>query len=304
MLSSCDIETLTTAKKLKSIRNQQTLESSVELSGVGLFSGLTINMKFSPAPAGSGILFKRIDLKNEPTFKASIENVCGTPRCTNLGDGKVMIQSVEHVLSALRAFNLDNLIIELDGPEVPAVDGSALPFVEMIYKGGILVQEQLIEVKRIHKPIFWSKGDVHLVALPSDELRISYTLSYPKHPILDSQYFTTFLDSDIYENEIARCRTFSLYEEIVPLLDQGMIKGGSLDSGVIIKGSQIMNPDGLRFPNEMARHKVLDLIGDISLVAMPFSAHIIAVRSGHFSNTMFARLIRETISKECENVGK
>ncbi|MBI5274054.1 MAG: UDP-3-O-[3-hydroxymyristoyl] N-acetylglucosamine deacetylase [Chlamydiales bacterium] len=273
----------------KILRNQQTLASEVDIAGIGLFSGLTIKMRFVPAPAGTGIVFKRIDLKHEPIYAASLQNLAGTPRCTNLGDGKVIIQSVEHVLSALTAYHIDNLIIELDGPEIPAVDGSSTLFVELIERGGILVQEQLLQVHKLDSPVFWSKGDIYLVGLPSDELKISYTLSYKNHPLLDSQYFSTIINTEVYKREIAACRTFSLYEEIVGLLDQGLIKGGSLESGVIIKGDQVMNPGGLRFPNEMVRHKVLDLMGDLSLVGFPFIAHIIAIKSGHHSNTEFAK---------------
>jgi len=257
-------------------------------------------MRFVPAPIGQGIIFKRVDLKNEPSFRAHVDNVCGTPRCTNLGDGKAIVQSVEHVLSALRAFNIDNLTIEIDGPEIPAGDGSSSIFVGMIEKSRIAVQAQPIEIRRVRRPVHWSRDDIHLVALPSDQLRLSYTLSYPGHPLLDSQFFSTTLTQETYCEEIADCRTFSLYEEIVPLLDQGMIKGGSLDSGVIIKGEEIMNPDGARYPNEMVRHKVLDLIGDLSLVSVPFTAHIIAIRSGHYSNTVFARKILASLMENEE----
>ncbi|MCI5052137.1 MAG: UDP-3-O-acyl-N-acetylglucosamine deacetylase [Simkaniaceae bacterium] len=276
-------------------RCQRTIHTSVEMSGVGLFSGLTINMRLVPAPPGTGIVFKRVDLKNEPEFSATVDNVCGTPRCTNLGDGKSIVQSVEHILSALKAYEIDNLYIEVDGPEVPAGDGSSLVFVEMLERGQIVTEEPTLPIRHLEVPVYWSKGDVHMIALPSETFRLSYTLSYPNHPILSSQFHTIDLTHDTYRTEIAQCRTFSLYEEIVPLLDQGVIKGGSLDSGVIIKGDKILNPEGLRFKNEMARHKVLDLIGDLSLVGFPFVAHIIAIRSGHFSNTMFAKLLRESL---------
>jgi len=293
--STYETTPLTSALPGRHQRTRRTLKVAQEMSGVGLFSGLTINLRLVPAKAGTGILFKRVDLKNEPTFEASVDNVCGTPRCTNLGDGKSIIQSVEHILSALKAYEIDDLIVEIDGPEIPAGDGSSLVFIEMIDKGQIVELEERVPIYTIKSPVYWSKGDVHLVALPCDVFRMSYTLSYPNHPILSSQFQTLDLTPDSYRTEIAQCRTFSLYEEIVPLLDQGVIKGGSLDSGVIIKGDKILNPEGLRFKNEMARHKILDLIGDLSLVAKMFTAHIIAIRSGHYSNTMFAGLLKAAL---------
>lgn len=295
MLSSCKATETLNLPETTILRDQQTLAAETEISGIGLFSGLKIKMRFVPAPVGTGILFKRIDLKHEPSFSATFENLAGTPRCTNLGDGKRIIQSVEHVLSALNAYNIDNLIIELDGPEIPAIDGSSTPFVKIIEDAGLLVQGQKVQVQTLESPIFWSNGDIYLIALPHNELKISYTLSYKGHPLLDSQYFSTVITPETYKQEIANSRTFSLYEEIVPLLDQGIIKGGSLDSGVIIKGDKIMNPGGLRFDNEMVRHKVLDLIGDLSLVGFPFVAHIIAIRSGHYSNTEFAKQLAFTM---------
>jgi len=290
LLSSCDVET-STKQSAFLVRKQRTLKVVSELSGVGLFSGLPINMRFIPAPASSGIVIRRIDLKTELSVLAEVHNVTGTPRCTNLGHGKVIIQSVEHILSALSAYNIDNLIVEVDGPEIPAIDGSALPFIDMIEKAGVDEQSETTHTRKLESVLHWEKGEVQLIALPADELKLSYTLSYPNHPILDAQFYTMTLYEKKYKKEIAPCRTFSLNEEIVPLLDHGMIKGGSFDSGVVIKGEQVMNPEGLRFPNEMVKHKILDLIGDLSLIGFPLAAHIIAIRSGHYSNVQFAKLI-------------
>ena len=196
---------------------------------------------------------------------------------------------VEHILSALKAFDLDNVIIEIDGPEIPSCDGSALPFVEMIQKVGVLSQTATKRVHHLEAPVFWSKGDVHLVALPAEEFRISYTLNYPNSELLRSQFYTIHVNEETYKQEIAPARTFSLYEEVVPLIEKGNIKGGRLDNAVIIKGDSILNPEGVRYRDEMVRHKILDLIGDLSLVDKTFHAHVIAIRSGHFSNTSFAK---------------
>ena len=217
-----------------------------------------------------------------------------------MGNRDCEVQTVEHILSALKAFDLDNVIIEIDGPEVPSCDGSATPFVELIEQAGVLSQSATKKVHRIESPVFWSKGDVHLVALPAEEFRISYTLNYPDNEFLKSQFYTIHVNEETYKQEIASARTFSLYEEVVPLIEKGNIKGGRLDNALIIKGSKILNPEGMRFQDgyEMVRHKILDLIGDLSLVGHSFLAHVIAIRSGHFSNTSFAKELVNNLKLE------
>ena len=163
---------------------------------------------------------------------------------------------------------------------------------------GIVSQGSTKKIHHLETPVFWSKGGVHLVALPSEEFRISYTLNYPNSDLLKSQFFTVHVDEQTYKEEIASARTFSLYEEIVPLIEKGSIKGGRLDNAVIIKGDSILNPEGVRYPDEMVRHKILDLLGDLSLVGQSFIAHIIAIRSGHFSNTSFAKELVSNFKRE------
>jgi UDP-3-O-[3-hydroxymyristoyl] N-acetylglucosamine deacetylase len=270
-------------------KHQRSLKKPVSMGGIGLFTGAKTELTLRPAPEGTGILFQRMDLPNKPILAANVENVLETPRCTILGNSEFQIQTVEHILSTLKAFDLDNVIIEIDGPEVPSCDGSALAFVDMIQKAGVLSQTATKKIYHLHTPVFWSKGDVHLVALPAEEFRISYTLNYPNSELLKSQFYTVHVNEETYKQEIAPARTFSLYEEVVPLIEKGNIKGGRLDNAVIIKGDSILNPEGVRYRDEMVRHKILDLIGDLSLVGDSFLAHIIAIRSGHFSNTSFAK---------------
>lgn len=278
---------------LPTSRSQVTLAKEFFFEGVGLFTGTSTSLRIYPAPAGHGIVFKRVDLEGAPEIPALIEFVDDTPRCTILRHGNAQVQTVEHLLSALKAFDIDNALIEINGPEIPAGDGSALPFVGKILEAGIRIQKEAIQVKSLARPVYWTKGDIHIVAVPCEEYKVSYTLSYPGHPLLDAQFYSGVMTEEEYKKEIAPCRTFSLYEEITPLLEKGLIKGGSLDNGVVIKGRQVMNPEGLRFPNEMVRHKVLDLIGDLSLIGFPFTAHVIAIRSGHFANGQFARELRQ-----------
>lgn len=286
-------------KKISSLaKNQKTISEPVSIKGLGLFTGQKVEMTLKPAAENHGIKFQRVDLKGKPILDAKVQNVCATPRCTVLGKEAVVIQTVEHVLAALKAFEIDNLLIEINGSEVPILDGSASPFVAMLEKAGISYQKSTKKFHHLSSPVFWSQGDVHLVALPSDEFRISYTLNYPNSEILRAQFHTLSVTEESFKNEIAPSRTFSLYEEAVPFIERGLMKGGSLENAVLIKGGVILNPEGLRFPDEMVRHKILDLIGDLSLVGFPFLAHVIAIRSGHFSNTSFAKEIYNQIMME------
>ena len=279
-------------------KHQRSLKNSVSLAGTGLFTGVSSEIKLRPAPEGIGVVFQRMDLPDKPTLPALVDYVCETPRCTILGTNDFKVQTVEHILSAIKAYEIDNVIIEIDGPEIPSCDGSAVPFIELIEKAGVVSQSQTKKIHHLEVPIFWSKGDVHLVALPSEEFRISYTLNYPNTELLKSQFFTVHINEEIYKEEIAPARTFSLYEEVVPLIEKGNIKGGRLDNAVIIKGDSILNPEGVRYKDEMVRHKILDLIGDLSLVGHSFIAHIIAIRSGHFSNTSFAKELVSNFAME------
>ena len=275
---------------------QRTLRRSISTSGKGLFCGETIDLTISPAAAGTGIWFKRLDCPKSSPLKATLEAVKSTPRCTILGNEEIQIQTVEHLLSALRAFHIDNAVISLSGPEVPICDGSALPFVEMIKEAGVQELSSKREFYTISEPIFLSQNDIHLVALPAQEFRISYTLHYPFSPLIQSQYYSFVLDEENYEKEIAPSRTFCLYEEIAPLVEKGLVKGGGLDSAVVVAEDRILNPEGLRFGNEMVRHKIVDLLGDLSLMQVSLHAHILAVRSGHATNVAFARLLKNQIT--------
>ncbi len=243
------------------------------------------------------MVFKRVDLPGSPILPARAEYVQGTPRCTIIGNGKVFVQTVEHLLAALRAYDVDNVLIEISNCEVPIFDGSSLHFVDMIEQAGICELEEEKEWIRLQKPLFWSQGNIHLIALPSDEYRISCTVHYPHSKVIGTQFYTFLIGSKRFKNEIAPSRTFSIYEEIAPMIEKGLVKGGSLENAVVIKEDKVVNPEGLRFPDEMARHKILDLIGDLSLVP-PFLAHVIAVRSGHASNNDFAKQIINHIKAE------
>lgn len=257
-----------------------------------------MTLRFCPAPENTGVLFKRIDLIDEPIIPASLDYVCDTARSTSIGKGDIRIHTVEHVLAAVKALNIDNLIIEISSIEPPIGNGSSDVFVNLIEEAGIVRQSGSASIKKLLQPVYHSEGDIHIVGLPSDEYRISYTLNYPDSKVLKCQYQSIVVDPHIFKREIAPCRTFSQYEEVSTLIDRGLIRGGSLDNAVIIKGEAVFSKGGLFFPDEMVRHKILDMIGDLSLTGIDFHAHIIAIRSGHKTNVEFAKKLLNTIITE------
>jgi UDP-3-O-[3-hydroxymyristoyl] N-acetylglucosamine deacetylase len=274
--------------------NQKTLSKSVSFKGKGIHSGQEVSLTLHPAPSNFGIIFQPIDKTLVGGIPATLEYIVSTGRSTNLGKDGIMIHTVEHLLAALYAFEITNLLVEFSGSEMPIGDGSSLPFLQLIQEAGIAEQNSPQKIFVLKEPVFWSEGETHLVALPlpdssPEDLQVSYTLNYPGHPLLDSQYFSFKCSSENFTSQIASARTFSLYEEVQMLLERGLIKGGSLDNAVVIQGVSCLNPEGLRFPNEMVRHKILDLVGDLSLLGYRLKMHIIAIRSGHPSHFQLAK---------------
>lgn len=234
-----------------------------------------------------------MDLPGRPEIPADLEWVQPSARCTLLAKQKASVQMVEHLLSAFAGLGVDNARVEVNGPEIPVGDGSASEPVRKIEEAGIVELKAARKRIAIAEPIYWSQEDIHLVALPSPDFRISYTLHYPQSPLIRSQYFSFDFSAPRYKFDLAPSRTFCLYEEIAPMVEKGLLRGGGLDQALVIQGEKILNPEGARFSDEMVRHKVLDLIGDLSLLGAPILGHIVAIRSGHASNVAFAAKIRE-----------
>ncbi|HSX12969.1 MAG TPA: UDP-3-O-acyl-N-acetylglucosamine deacetylase [Chlamydiales bacterium] len=270
---------------------QKTLKRPISISGKGLFSGEQSSITILPAPVNTGIIFQRIDLPGTPEIPALLEFVQDSSRCTRLGVGQASVLMVEHLLSSLYAYEIDNVRILVSGPEIPSCDGSAKLFAECIENIGIEIQDQQASVLTIENPVFYSRRDVHLVVIPNQGFKISYTLHYPQSDLIKSQFYSFDVIAEKYREEIAPCRTFSLYEEILPFIQSGVINGGGLENALVIQGDKILNLEGARFPNEMVRHKVLDLIGDLSLLGKRLCGHVIAICSGHASNVAFAKKI-------------
>lgn len=275
------------------MRKQRTIGKQVACKGIGLHTGKEVKLSFLPAEPGAGIVFRRIDARTRiPEIAANIGNLSSSERSTSLGKGGFKVHTVEHVLAAVTGLGIDNLLIELDSDEPPAMDGSALPFVELLKQAGIEDQDARTESLKLPLPVTYSDGDVSLVYIPGDEFTISFTISFD-HPFLESSFATVELDHGAFESKIAGARTFCFSREIEELKKLGLIKGGSLDNALVITESGLLNEEPLRYPDEFVRHKILDLIGDLALLGKQISGHVIAIKSGHTANVEFVKKLHD-----------
>lgn len=284
-------------------RPQTTILNTVECSGIALFSGRIVRFRLRPAPANTGIVFRRMDLPNKPVFSATASNVIATPRCTIVGNLEASVQLVEHLLSAVFGFGIDNLLVEIDGPEMPIFDGSSLEFVRLLDNAGRINLHEVKPQYKLTSEVKIEMGDSVIRAVPSKETKFRYKLSYDEAGLLGLQEHEVGYSLKEYKETIAASRTFSRYEEIGPLLESGKIKGGSLESAVVIKDGKVVNPEGLRFPNEMARHKILDMMGDLCLASYDIIACYEGVRSGHTQTTRLSKKLEQIIAgdtSECQ----
>jgi UDP-3-O-[3-hydroxymyristoyl] N-acetylglucosamine deacetylase len=259
-------------------QSQRTLMRSVEGTGVGLHSGARARIRISPGDANSGIVFVRRDLRLVE-IPARHELLNGTSLSTTLSRGAASIATVEHVLSALHGMGVDNARVEVDGPEVPILDGSALPFVEMIRSAGIRRQKAPRRHMILTRPVSVQHGDKQIIALPANEFQATYAIDFP-HPAIGYQAVSATIDEDLYTASIAPARTFCLLRDVEAMRRSGLALGGSLDNALVIGDGGVLNGT-LRFPDECVRHKVLDLIGDLALLGRPLRAHVIAIKGGH-----------------------
>ena len=261
---------------------QRTIKKPIQLSGVGLHTGAEVNLKFKPAPTNTGINFIRVDVKDSPMIKADTRNILEqdrSPRRTSVGNDSVEVHTIEHLMAALWALGIDNILIEIDGPELPGLDGSAIGFIEILKKAGIENQEVSKKIYQIRSPIWVEQDGAMIMVLPDNQFRVSYTLNY-EHPLLKAQYLSFTIDENTFEKEIASSRTFCLEREVDDLKGQGLGKGANYENTVVVGKKGVIDND-LRFDDEFARHKILDLLGDLYLLGYGIKGHIIAMRSGH-----------------------
>ena len=276
--------------------NQHTLSKPGSLSGSSLHTGEKVTLTVRPAPPGHGWKFKRIDLPDEPTIDARIDHVKTVERATTLAEGNARVHTVEHVLSALAGLGVDNALIEMDANEPPICDGSARPFVELIRKAGIEEQPVPRSVFDITEPIhIETKSGSLMTVVPDPAFRISCTQIGPDGRF--TQFYSTEITPAIYEKEIAPARTFVFYEDVKPLMDKGLIKGGSLENAVVVRGDAVLSKEPLRFKDEFVRHKIIDIVGDLALLGRAIRGHVIVVRPGHGPNAELCRAIAKQHAK-------
>lgn len=302
--------------------NQRTIANSFSLSGVGLHSGAEVTLTFKPAPAGHGVKFQRIDLEDSPIINVDVNRVVSTDRSTTIGSGEATVSTVEHLLSAVAGLQIDNLLVEINGREIPILDGSASPFVTPLLAAGMETQDTPRDYFIVEEPITYrdEESGTEIVALPYDGFEVVSMIDFDS-PVLGQQY-ATLRGYEDYAEEIAPCRTFVFLHELEVLFEHDLIKGGDLTNAIVIadqlvpqerldklakrmgketvsvtkKG--ILNTLDLKFHNEPARHKLLDVIGDISLLGVPIRGRILATKPGHGANVAFTKLLKKAYMEQ------
>ena len=271
---------------------EQTLKAPIEFSGVGLHTGQTAMMRILPAPAGRGIVFRRMDLDNFE-LRADVGSVERVAYATTLMSRGVWISTVEHLLSALYALGIDNAVIELDNFEVPILDGSALPYTEAIRQVGITQLQAPRMYVRIEKPFVLEENGKSIAIYPSDSLSLEYEIGFP-HPLIGDQKLEVKITPENYRALIAPARTFGFYHEVEALQAAGLVRGGSLDNAIVLTESGMLNETSLRYPDEFVRHKILDLLGDFALMGQQVLGRLTANRAGHALHTRFVAALLES----------
>lgn len=271
---------------------QKTIEREISLKGIGLHTAKKVSLTFKPADIDTGINFIRTDLPDRPVIKAAIDSLLSqsrSPRRTSIGLDHIEIQTIEHLMAALAGLCIDNIYIEIDNEEVPGLDGSSLNFLETLSKAGIKEQEKSRRYYLIKEPIFVEEEDAAIIAVPAQEFKISYTLSY-NHPLLKAQFLEINFKEGVFKNELAPSRTFCLESEARELQQQGLGRGANYENTLVVGGKGVIK-NRLRYQDEFIRHKILDLFGDLYILGEPLSAHIIALKSGHSLNLKLARKV-------------
>lgn len=309
-------------------QKQRTIKNPVTVSGVGLHTGINVNLTFKPAPENHWFKFKRIDMDGAPVIDADANNVVDTSRGTTLEQNGARINTTEHALAALVGLKLDNVMIEVDGPEVPIMDGSSAPFIAALLQAGIVEQEADREVYVLEEVLSFEEParNVEMLAVPSPDYRLTVMVDY-NSPVLGTQHAQLHKIEE-FQNEFSPCRTFCFLHELESLVKHNLIKGGDLNNAIVVVDREIsqekldelaklfnkpsvqvrekgiLNNVKLHFQNEPARHKLLDIIGDFALVGMHIQGHILAARPGHYANVEFAKTVKEAIKKSKSSIRK
>jgi UDP-3-O-[3-hydroxymyristoyl] N-acetylglucosamine deacetylase len=269
---------------------QRTLRRSISCTGIGLHSGNKVTLSLRPAPADFGIRFRRTDLGGVE-IPATVEHLAGINYATGLSRDRCSVETVEHLLAALSSLGVDNVIVELNHPEVPIMDGSSAPWVYLINEAGIKRLASSRRYLKVLRPISLSCGDKRIAVYPSEHFKVTYSIAFD-HPLLRHQSRTMRITEETFAEEIAPARTFGFLKEVEMLRQQGLALGGSLENAIVIGDTGVLN-NALRFDDEFVRHKILDVIGDLALVGHPVIGHVVAHRGGHALHTAFAAQLLE-----------
>ncbi len=272
---------------------QTTIERPTAISGIGLHTGQRINMTLRPAEAGTGIVFHRKFSEHTVTIEATSANVVDTRMATVIGKADVRISTVEHLLAALAAYGVDNLHIDIDGPEVPIMDGSAAPFASIIEEAGQRRHHQSRKFLAIRKPVSVIDGEKRVSIIPSRFFRITFDIAF-QHPCIALQQRSVKVSSSLFRRDLAPARTFGFLKDVEMLKAAGLARGGSLENAIVVDNERILNPEGLRFQDEFVRHKILDAIGDLSLIGYPILGHVRAFKAGHDINHQLVEKLLDT----------
>ena len=273
---------------------QRTLKKEILCTSIGLHTGRKVNMKIKQAPVDTGIVFVRKDLPNARPIIADFKMVCDTTMATTLGSDGVTVSTVEHLLSAFSGMGLDNALIEIDSFEVPIMDGSSRPFVNMLKAVGTRPQGKSKKMLLIKKPVSVKEGNISAMLLPSKEFKITYEIDFA-HPAIGIQSYSFLFTDKNYEDKICHARTFGFLKDVEFFQAKGLALGASLDNAIVLDDQKIINKSGLRMPDEFVKHKILDAIGDLFLLGMPIIGHFVAYKSGHRLNNL---LLRELMNQE------
>jgi len=272
---------------------QRTVRREISCRSIGLHSGRKVGMTIRPADRNEGIVFVRRDVNGKNRIKAQWDNVSDTTLATTIGNNGTAVSTIEHLMSALCGMGVDNAVIEVDAPEIPIMDGSALPFVHLLKEAGTVAQGNGKKALVVNREVSVSDPSGTASLLPAAEFKITYKIDFP-HPLIGQQSYEMVFSDALYEKEIAPARTFGFLKDVEYLQAKGLALGGSLKNAVVLDEKTIINKEGLRFHDEFVKHKILDAIGDLSLLGMPIVGHFVACKSGHRLNN---RLLRELLGK-------
>lgn len=274
---------------------QKTIRKRATVQGIGIHSGNPCTLSFRPAPPDTGIYFIRADLPGAPSLKVSARHVEATSLQTTIGSDQFSVATIEHCLSALSALRIDNLFIELDGPEIPIGDGSARAFCEALLGAGMVEQDQPRKYCYITEPIYFSEGDKHAYMVPYHGLRLTVTIDFP-HPAIGKEKIDLDINEHTFAREIAGARTFGFVKDVEALQAKGLARGASLENAIGLDDRSVVNAEGLRWPDEFVRHKALDALGDLTTLEMPLMGHLTLYKAGHDLMNKLVRKIWETPS--------